>query len=98
MKVNTYLASECGAVLDSNVIHGGGTDDTAALQAILDRARDKAEGVRLIVDGAALIRGLKVYLYHGGVPWRGLRFLSHGSFRLRGGGKRKREALRRNRG
>ena len=61
MKIKTYLASECGAKLDSDVIHGGGTDDTAVLQAILDRARDSAEGVRLIVDGAALIRGLKVY-------------------------------------
>ena len=61
MKTKTYLASECGAVLDSDVIHGGGTDDTAVLQSILDRARDKTQGVRLIVDGAALIRGLKVY-------------------------------------
>lgn len=61
MRMKTYLASECGAVLDSDVIHGGGTDDTAALQAILDRAKDPAKGVRLIIDGAALIRGLKVY-------------------------------------
>lgn len=61
MKMKTYLASECGAVLDSDVIHGGGTDDTAVLQSILDRAQDKTQGVRLVVDGAALIRGLKVY-------------------------------------
>lgn len=61
MRINTYLASECGAALDSDVILGGGTDDTEVLQSILDRAKDKTEGVRLIVDGAALVRGLRVY-------------------------------------
>lgn len=60
MKITTYLASEIAA-LDSDVIHGGGTDDTAALQAVLDLAKDKTRGVRLIMDGAALVHGLKVY-------------------------------------
>ena len=48
------------AKLDSNVYTGGGTDDTAALQAILDIARDEG-GVHLVMDGAALISGLDVY-------------------------------------
>ncbi len=49
------------AALDSHVINGGGTDDTAALQSILDRAKDGRTPVRLIMDGAALVTGLTVY-------------------------------------
>ncbi len=60
MITKTILASQAGARLDSNVETGGGTDDTAALQRALDAARDGA-GVHLIVDGAALVTGLKVY-------------------------------------
>lgn len=56
MKIEKYLASDY-AVLDSNVHTGGGTDDTAALQAILDRA-DENHGVHLVIDGAALITKL----------------------------------------
>lgn len=48
------------AKLDSNVFTGGGTDDTAALQAVLDTAKDNG-GVHLIMDGAALVSGLVVY-------------------------------------
>ena len=48
------------AVLDSNVYTGGGTDVTAALQAALDQAVE-GDGVHLVVDGAALIHGLKVH-------------------------------------
>ncbi len=59
MKIKTFLASEI-AVLDSNVYTGGGTDDTAALQAALDEAAT-CGGVRLIMDGAALISGLRLY-------------------------------------
>ena len=58
MKITTYLASEF-AVLDSNVYHGGGTDSTKALQAILDKASEN-EGVRLIMDGAALVSQLEL--------------------------------------
>lgn len=58
MKITTYLASEF-AVLDSNVYHGGGTDSTKALQAILDKANEN-EGVRLIMDGAALVSQLEL--------------------------------------
>lgn len=59
VKVKTFIASEIGAKLDSNVITGGGTDDTAVLQAVLDEAQNY--GVHLIIDGAALITGLKLY-------------------------------------
>jgi hypothetical protein len=54
------VASEAGAKLDSDVNKGGGTDDTALIQGILDRA-PKLGSLRLIVDGAILVRGLKVH-------------------------------------
>ena len=57
---NIYYASDY-AVLDSHVINGGGTDDTAALQGVLDRARDGRTPVRLVMDGAALITGLVIW-------------------------------------
>ena len=56
--MHRIIASE-RVVLDSNVYTGGGTDLTAELQAILDLALDG--GVYLIMDGAALIHGLKVH-------------------------------------
>lgn len=48
------------AALDSDVICGGGTDDTEALQAVLDKALEWGR-LHLIVDGAALVRGLVVH-------------------------------------
>ena len=54
------VASEAGAKLDSDVNKGGGTDDTALIQGILDRA-PKLGSLKLIVDGAILVRGLKVH-------------------------------------
>lgn len=57
--IRTVYASSV-ARLDSNVRTGGGTDDTAAIQSLLDIARDEG-GVYLIVDGAALVSGLTVY-------------------------------------
>ena len=57
--IRTVYASTV-ASLDSNVRTGGGTDDTRAIQSLLDIARDEG-GVHLIVDGAALISGLTVY-------------------------------------
>ena len=60
MKIKKILASTV-AVLDSDVEKGGGTDDTAALQAVLDEAKDGETGVWLIMDGAALVSGLDVY-------------------------------------
>ncbi len=54
-----YLASDF-AVLDSDVLKGGGADDTAALQAVLDKALD-GEKVTLVMDGAALITGLIIH-------------------------------------
>lgn len=53
------IASEI-AVLDSNVHTGGGTDATEKLQMALDTAKS-GDGVHLIMDGAALIRGLKLH-------------------------------------
>ncbi|MBR4748019.1 MAG: hypothetical protein IK083_00405 [Abditibacteriota bacterium] len=55
-----YYASDYAA-LDSHVEKGGGTDDTAALQGILDKARDGRTPVKLIMDGAALITGLTIW-------------------------------------
>lgn len=48
------------AVLDSNVHTGGGTDATEALQKVLDMAPENG-GVHLVMDGAALVRGLKIH-------------------------------------
>lgn len=46
--------------LDSNVRSGGGTDVTDQLQAILDMAESEG-GLHLILDGAALVSGLKLH-------------------------------------
>jgi hypothetical protein len=54
------IASESGAKLDSDVTQGGGTDDTALIQSILDRA-PKLGTLKLIVDGPILVTGLKVH-------------------------------------
>ena len=59
MKIKTIVASEIAA-LDSDVLTGGGTDDTAVLQRALDEALTFG-GVRLIMDGAALVRGLRLH-------------------------------------
>lgn len=48
------------ANLDSNVQIGGGTDVTEKLQAVLDKAV-QCGGIHLVMDGAALIHGLKLY-------------------------------------
>ncbi len=48
------------ARLDSSVINGGGTDVTDLLQAVLDKAPEYGR-LHLIMDGAALVRGLKVH-------------------------------------
>lgn len=53
------IASEI-AILDSNVHTGGGTDATEQLQAALDVAKNEG-GVHLVMDGAALIKGLRVH-------------------------------------
>ena len=61
MKTIIKYASELGAKLDSSVINGGGTDDTAILQEFLDTAKDGKTNICLIMDGASLITGIKVY-------------------------------------
>ncbi len=58
-KGNVYYAGDY-ARLDSDVIKGGGTDDTKAIQALLDKARD-GKPVKLIMNGAALVTGLTVW-------------------------------------
>ncbi len=55
----TVVASHY-ARLNSNVIDGGGDDDTAVLQAILDMAPVWGS-LYLILDGAALVSGLQVH-------------------------------------
>jgi hypothetical protein len=59
MRTKIIHASEY-AKLDSNVITGGGTDDTKALQDLLNKALVWG-GLHLIMDGAALITGLKIH-------------------------------------
>lgn len=56
----TILASRTGAKLNSNVLTGGGDDDTAPLQAALDTAV-AGGGVHLAMDGAALVTGLTIH-------------------------------------
>lgn len=53
-------ASQAGAALDTDLRTGGGTDDTAVLQAVLDRAAT-GETLHLILDGPALVSGLDVH-------------------------------------
>lgn len=60
LKSGVVFASAANAALDSHLLNGGGTDDTATLQRVLDQA---AEGhpIHLVIDGAALVSGLNVY-------------------------------------
>lgn len=57
---HTVVASRAGAHLDTDLMEGGGNDDTPVLQSVLN---DAAHGqpVHLIVDGPALVTGLDVY-------------------------------------
>ena len=55
-----FYASKVGAKLDSNVIEGGGTDDTEVLQSILNKATELGN-LHLIMDGTALVHGLVVH-------------------------------------
>jgi hypothetical protein len=57
---HVFFASRIGAKLDSNVLTGGGTDDTTMLQALLDKAPELGS-LHLIMDGAALIKGLNIH-------------------------------------
>lgn len=59
MFIKKIFASE-HMTLDSDVLVGGGTDVTEDLQKLLNMAKD-SEGIHIVLDGAALIRGLKVY-------------------------------------
>ena len=57
----TVVASESGILLDSDVWTGGGTDQTDAIQAILDKAEEWGR-LHFIMDGAALVsRSLRVH-------------------------------------
>ena len=60
-KGTEVYASQNGAAMNSDVYAGGGTDDTDALQAILDRA-PRLGRLHLVLDGAARIsRTLKIH-------------------------------------
>lgn len=81
-KFERFVASEHGALVDSDVDGGGGADDTRVLQAILDRAEDDC-GVHLVIDGVARTTGLDVRsntVIEGAYRGCGL-FLSDGSER-----------------
>lgn len=58
--MNTTIYASDYAKLDSNVYTGGGTDDTEVLQSLLDKALEWGR-LKLVLDGAALVRGLKVH-------------------------------------
>ena len=58
--MNTTLYASDYAKLDSSVITGGGTDQTEILQSLQDKALEWGR-VKLVMDGAALIRGLQVH-------------------------------------
>ncbi|MBR7142905.1 MAG: hypothetical protein IKD06_05150, partial [Clostridia bacterium] len=55
----TVIASEY-LKLDTDVITGGGTDETEAVQAILDKALEWG-GLTLVMDGAATVRGIRLH-------------------------------------
>jgi hypothetical protein len=57
---HVIFASQTGAKLDSNVHTGGGTDDTAILQSVLDKSKESGS-LYLVMDGAALVRGLDIH-------------------------------------
>jgi len=58
---NVIYASSVAA-LDSNINSGGGTDDTAALQAVLDQANtSENKPIELVMDGVALVSTLRVW-------------------------------------
>ena len=60
-KSKKVYAGQCGAAMDSDVYAGGGTDDTDALQAVLDQA-PRLGRLHLVLDGAAKIsRALKIH-------------------------------------
>jgi len=56
------LASQIGARLDSDLMIGGGTDDTAVLQRVLNKATGKRP-LDLVIDGPALVSGLEIRGY-----------------------------------
>lgn len=60
MSRHVFYGSQVGAKLNSDIISGGGTDDTDALQAVLDKATSLGS-VHLIIDGPALVRGLDIH-------------------------------------
>ncbi len=60
IKMNTTIYASDFLKLDSNVYTGGGTDETEALQKVLDMASEFGR-LHLIMDGAALIHGLRVH-------------------------------------
>ncbi len=58
--MNTTIYASDYLKLDSDVYTGGGTDETEILQSLLDKAVEWGQ-LRLVMDGAALVSGLKVH-------------------------------------
>ncbi len=58
--MNTTIYASDYLKLDSDVYTGGGTDQTEILQSLLDKAVEWGQ-LRLVMDGAALISGIKVH-------------------------------------
>lgn len=58
--MNTTIYASDYLKLDSDVYNGGGTDETELLQSLLDKAVEWGQ-LRLVMDGAALISGIKVH-------------------------------------
>ena len=57
-RYTVYASDYC--VLDSNVLTGGGTNETPILQAILDKALEWGR-LKLVLDGPALVSGLRIH-------------------------------------
>lgn len=58
--MNTTIYASDYLKLDSDVYTGGGTDETELLQSLLDKATEWGQ-LRFVMDGAALVSGLKVH-------------------------------------
>lgn len=73
-------ASQAGAALNSDILAGGGSDDTAQVQAQLTAANTSGKPTLVVIDGAARVGPLTIY------PNTTLRCINGGGLYLRNGG------------